>query len=312
MSTQPETYLSRITSMRASFLTLADLTVNADDWTTVALLQTPPIQVHKRKDTNFCLRVVADLNCTPECAFDLMADITRRREWDDLCEEAGIVEIIDNATKVQFLKAKGVWPASPRDTLTLAHVEQLPDGRYLNIAQSISHPRYPPRDAEGIVRMDAKISGQIIGPSPDCTDGSMCRVVQVADADLKGWIPKSVIGFVATKSLPNSFKKLDSILRITEQRTVSEVITLAESDESQPPHPSLTQPLPDLPIPTSVSTTPSAAYLPVVAAAPAARRRTLWTKLRNVLDWWNPYLIFFYFLLKAYKLATGRKLIGGA
>ncbi|TPX58941.1 hypothetical protein PhCBS80983_g02758 [Powellomyces hirtus] len=299
--------------MKQTFLDLADdapstegaavaAAATANDWVLVASLQNPTIEVYKLQNTDFCIKVVAELNCTPETAFDMLADITKRGEWDDLCEESGIVEIVDKATRVQFMKTKGVWPASPRDTLILAHVERLSDGRYLNVAQSVEHSRYPPREAEGIVRMEAKISGQIVGPTLDNKPGK-CRVIQVNDGDLKGWIPKSVIGFIATKSIPNSFKKLDSILRELDQITVSGMIAKAESDDeiSDEPTPGtpFTPTMNNL-MPLTVITSPSAYQ----KSYPAARR--LVRRLRAFLDWWNPFLVTLYIFAKTYNAARRR------
>lgn len=57
-------------------------------------------------------------------------------------------------------------------------------GRYLNVTQSIEHKDYPVNDASSTVRMNAKIAGQIIGPSLD-GDPNHCSIIQVADGDLK-------------------------------------------------------------------------------------------------------------------------------
>ncbi|KAJ3021804.1 hypothetical protein HKX48_007686 [Thoreauomyces humboldtii] len=298
-------YEYRISKMKDTFLALAEETTGEakDEWVLVASLQNPKLSVYKLANTDFCIKVVADLNCTPETAFDMLSDITRRGEWDDLCEETGIVEVIDKSTKVQFLKTKGVWPASPRDTLVLAHVERLADGRYLNVAQSVEHARFPPRELEGIVRMEAKISGQVVGPTLDNRPG-MCRVVQVADGDLKGWIPKSVIGFIATKSMPNSFKKLDGILKEAEQQSESVVIARAEAEEDEfgPDSADLTSPTAILAsLPVTTFTSPSVAQQ---RRYPAARR--LVRRLRAVLDWWNPFLVTLFLFLKAYQGARKR------
>jgi len=207
--------------MSEEFLALADLPDSpTSPWQLIVTSTNPFIQVYRYIDTDFCFRVVAHLNATPEAAFDLLADITRRMEWDSLCEDSGIVEEIDKTTKVMFMKTKGIWPTAPRDVCVLGYVATLSDGRYLNVTRSIVHDGFPPRDKEGVVRMDAKIAGQVVGPHPDGIEG-MCRVVQVADGDLKGWIPQSVIGWVSTKAVPYSFKTLNKVLSKEEKKTDS-------------------------------------------------------------------------------------------
>ncbi|TPX72739.1 hypothetical protein SpCBS45565_g00172 [Spizellomyces sp. 'palustris'] len=303
--------------MKAQFLEMADSTNLSQDnpWVLVASLANPSIEVYKLQNTDFCVKVIAELNCTMETAFDLLSDITRRVEWDDLCEESGIIEVIDNATKIQFMRTKGVWPASPRDTLVLAHVERLPDGRYLNVAQSVEHPDCPPRDAENIVRMEAKISGQVVGPTLDNQPG-MCRVVQVADGDLKGWIPKSVIGFIATKSVPNSFKKLDTILKVLEQKTVSTVLALAEgtadvvaqrkdekSSEIEVDGDVAVGSVTDLPTPSAAAAT----SVTMVRRSVPKPRASLLSRIRTILDWWSPYMVTILFILKMHRLIKAKK-----
>ncbi|KAI8585752.1 hypothetical protein BDZ88DRAFT_335454 [Geranomyces variabilis] len=314
-------YSYRLAKMKSLFLSMADpaaLSAGSDssdsatttpqhEWQLLASLPSPSLSVYKRTDTDFCIKVVADLHCTPETAFDMLADVTRRGDWDDLCEETGVVEVVDRASRVQFVKTKGVWPASPRDTLVLAYVEKLPDGRFLNVAQSVTHARFPPREADGIVRMEAKISGQLVGPKEG--HPGMCTVIQINDADLKGWIPKSVIGFIATKSIPNSFKKLDQILATAESQTVSAMIARAQSSDEDADEesggvltngPSSATPFtPNASnmLPVTVHVSPTAH----VRKYPMARR--LVRRVRAFIDWWNPFLIAVYIMAKAYKAA---------
>ncbi|KAJ3300405.1 hypothetical protein HK104_000919 [Borealophlyctis nickersoniae] len=313
------TNLSTLTSsMTSHFLSLADpVPEGADDpWQLVATLPDPVVQVYKLRNTDFCFKVVADIHATPETAFDLLSDITRRGEWDDLCEEAGVVEVVDGATKYQFMKTKGIWPAAPRDSLVLSFVKRLPDGRYLNVTQSIVHDAYPPRDADGIVRMEAKIAGQVVGPTPDHAPG-MCRVVQVADGDLKGWIPKSVIGFIATKAVPMSFKALDKLLAGMEQRTESKAIAEAEGAsraDGEGPVSSMKEELPAaartatplVAVPTASQQLARGTPLPVVRRE---RPVGILGRIRSVLEWWQPYFITVLLVMKIWKKLRERRSI---
>ncbi|RKO92573.1 hypothetical protein BDK51DRAFT_31819, partial [Blyttiomyces helicus] len=216
---------------------------------------------------------------------------------------------------IQFMKTKGIWPAAPRDTVVLSHVERLPDGRYLNVTQSIEHSGLPPRDAEGIVRMDAKIAGQIVGPSLDGNPGK-CRVIQVADGDLRGWIPKSVIGFIATKAVPLSFKTLDRIVSELPKATESAAILLAESSDTSKGKAAAAAAVaafrrPSLSIVTS-PTAPSAATAGVVARRSGSSTPSFLTRIRRVLEWWSPFMITVLFAMRAWKEIKLRRAIAAA
>ncbi|KAI9101053.1 hypothetical protein DFS34DRAFT_613016 [Phlyctochytrium arcticum] len=299
-------YASQIRRMKEKLLALVQESTKNDGWDEVASVVNPRITVYKLQNTDFCIKVVADLNCTPETAFDTLADITRRGQWDELCEESGIIEEVDPATKVQFMKTKGVWPASPRDALVLAHIERLEDGRLMNVAQSVSHPDYPSRDIEGIVRMETKISGQIVGPCPGNETG-MCRVIQVADGDLKGWIPKSVIAAVGTKSMPNSFKALDRLLITVEGQPTSLLLDAAEQVVSPP---SVVESISMSPAPSQVSlhTAPSRLMKVPSSKAPTVRRSLL-SRVNSLLSLTSTYMVVILFALKMHKLWTRRKLL---
>lgn len=63
------------------------------------------------------------------------------------------------------LMLAGIWPTAPRDAVLLSYVQRLSDGRFLNVNRSIESELMLPKDSDGLVRMDAKIAGQIVGPS---------------------------------------------------------------------------------------------------------------------------------------------------
>lgn len=120
-----------------------------------------------------------------------------------------------------------MWPTSPREALVASFIKLLPDGRLLNVTQSIpSHPlHHPPKNA---VRMTARIAGQIVSPDP-LGRAHMCRVVQVIDGDLGGWLPAGVVGLVTTKAIPAGMAKANELLKSSGVHAiVSEAITRAE------------------------------------------------------------------------------------
>ncbi|KAJ1979981.1 hypothetical protein H4R34_002627 [Dimargaris verticillata] len=191
--------------------------------------QTSPtfLQVHQSKQQDFCFKMTAVIRNTAETAFDLLADAMRRPEWDDMCDSVRIIENLDGpgapltattdpantyptTTRIQYVRTKPIWPTSARDVCLLSHNRRLPGDRYMSVTRSIQHPDCPEYSAQGFVRMSAGVSGQIITPLTLITSpsGPSCRVVQIADGSPGGWLPQSVVKFVATKAMPQSFKKV--------------------------------------------------------------------------------------------------------
>ncbi|TPX31770.1 hypothetical protein SmJEL517_g04972 [Synchytrium microbalum] len=213
-------------SMIKEFLELAD-TVHpkeSDPWALVASVANPWIEVYKKANTDFCFKVLVELETTPETIFDTLADIDHRRDWDEMCEDAGVVDNVDANTKVQYMKTKGVFPAASRDALVLAYVGKLKDGRYINVTKSVPHEGVPAL-TNGTIRMEVKIAGQVVGPSP--TRPGHCRITQVADGDLKGWLPKSVVSFVATKAVPGGFVTLNKMMKALQPKQTSTTLDMA-------------------------------------------------------------------------------------
>ena len=49
---------------------------------------------------------------TPLTCFDFVSDALRRKSWDDMTDEARIVETIDQDTRIIYVRAKGIWPTA--------------------------------------------------------------------------------------------------------------------------------------------------------------------------------------------------------
>ncbi|KAI9207794.1 uncharacterized protein BJ171DRAFT_491497 [Polychytrium aggregatum] len=217
----PAKYETQIQEMKRLFLEFAEQE-DPKLWTLVATQKEhPQLEVYKYNRADNCFKVIAYVQASTETAFNMLADIQVRSQWDEMCIDAGIIENLGPDSRIQFMTTKGIWPVSSRDALVLAHVEDLGDGRYLNVTQSTEHDGFP--DQAGIIRMHCQIAGQIVGPVdatemmargfvPPSVGEKMCKVIQVADGNLKGWIPASVISFVATQAVPMSIKTLNKIL----------------------------------------------------------------------------------------------------
>nr|CAG8433439.1 13259_t:CDS:2 [Entrophospora candida] len=154
---------------------------------------------------------------TPETTFDLLADIKRRSEYDSMVEEARIIENVDDSTKVQYVRMSAVFPAAPRDLLTVGLLTQLEDGRMVMVNQSIEHYLCP--EYHGTVRLKVDLAGFIVERIKN--QPNKCRLIQISDIDLKtGWILKSLTSI----DLPSYIKKLNSILLKLPRQSVSKML----------------------------------------------------------------------------------------
>ncbi|KAJ2616515.1 hypothetical protein H4S08_000751 [Coemansia sp. RSA 1365] len=217
-------YASKCTELEHRFIQMAsgESDSQAEDvWKPLTALKQPyPVTVEGHVSKPFCFRVIFYAPTQPGTAFDLLSSILKRPQWDELTESTRIVEKLGPCDAIHYIKMKAVWPTAARDSLLLSHLAAVQTGNgetaYLNVSQSIEDQRVPENVAEGIVRMEAGIAGQLITQTTaeerqhlGLDDSrSWCKVVQIADGDLKGWIPKSVIKFIATKALPQSLTKV--------------------------------------------------------------------------------------------------------
>ncbi|KAJ3043891.1 hypothetical protein HDV00_003929 [Rhizophlyctis rosea] len=158
------------------------------------------------------IRHVVEMEASAEAAFDFLSDVGKRPVWDEMCESGGVVTRVSRRTTVQYFRTKGLWPTSPREALVASFITLLPPNRYLNVTTSIpSHPQHTPHPSA--VRMLARIAGQIVTPHPDPEKKHMCRVVQIIDGDLGGYLPKRVVAMVTTQAIPRGMGKANRMLR---------------------------------------------------------------------------------------------------
>ncbi|KAG0342368.1 START domain-containing protein 10 [Podila horticola] len=213
-------YAREMAAMETKFF---DYINNTEIWEKVFEEEAPGlIQVYQYKERPMCYKVIAVMNNTPAVTFDLLSEISRRIEWDPLCVEAKTIADIAPGTKIQYVRTKGMWPTASRDTVVLGTVKDLGEGTYCNITTSVEHPGMPERVKEKFVRMETAIAGQIIGPEPGFPN--KCRLVQVLDADLKGWIPEKVIQMVSTKAVPEGMRNVNKLIPTIEPYTASKII----------------------------------------------------------------------------------------
>ncbi|KAG9069663.1 hypothetical protein KI688_008985 [Linnemannia hyalina] len=201
-------YARELIAMEKKFMDYID---NKDIWVKVFEETSPGlIEVYQFKDRPMCYKIIAVMDNTPAVTFDTLSEVSRRLEWDPLCEEAKALTEVSPGVKVLYVRTKGIWPTSSRDTVLLGAIKELDDGRYFNVTSSIEHSLMPERTKEKIVRMEMGVAGQIIGPEPG--QPNKCRLVQLMDADLKGWIPDKVIQLVSTKAVPEGIRNVNKMI----------------------------------------------------------------------------------------------------
>ncbi|KAJ2420607.1 hypothetical protein IWW41_005762, partial [Coemansia sp. RSA 2522] len=227
-------YVEQCADIERTFMQMATSEDSgASPWTMLTSLERPyPISVQGHTAKPFCFRIVFYAPTSPGTAFDLLANILRRPEWDELTESTRIIEHLGPGDAIHYIKAKPVWPTSARDSLLLSHLAavQVNGARaYLNVSKSIVDDRVP--EISDLVRMEAGIAGQLITRVTEEERRAMglagehwCKVVQIADGDLKGWIPKSVIKFIATQALPRSLKKVCQQLAVLPPSSESAIL----------------------------------------------------------------------------------------
>ncbi|KAG0278991.1 hypothetical protein BGZ95_002616 [Linnemannia exigua] len=203
-----QAYAKELAAMEKKFMDYID---NKDIWVKVFEETSPGlIEVYQYKDRPMCYKVIAVMNNTAAVAFDTLSEVSRRLEWDPLCEEARTLTEVSPGVKVQYVRTKGMWPTSSRDTVVLGTIKELDDGRYFNVTSSVEHSLMPERTRDKIVRMEMAVAGQIIGP--ELGQPNKCRLVQLLDADLKGWIPEKIIQLVSTKAVPEGIRNVNKMI----------------------------------------------------------------------------------------------------
>ncbi|KAI8868869.1 Bet v1-like protein [Ramicandelaber brevisporus] len=226
-------------------ITNSECSSKIGEWERVVDQEEPiKLRVWRNVNHSFMFKVEAILsNVSAANMIDLVANLDRRLEWDVMCDEAKFIHHLDHSTKVLYLKMKPVWPTSARDLCLMAHLRQITNGskdsnsdtephiKYVNVTKSTTHPECPTRDAEGIVRMEAGLAGQIVFPLADAPESSSV-IMQLFDGDPKGWIPASVVKFVSGSVVPKMINRVNKIASSEDQIQESKLIARIEANKA--------------------------------------------------------------------------------
>ncbi|KAG0000386.1 hypothetical protein BGZ79_005985 [Entomortierella chlamydospora] len=189
------------------------------------------IQVFQYKSRPMCYKIIAHMSNTAAVTFDTLCELERRLEWDPMCVEARVLEEVAQhpGATVQYVRTKAVWPTASRDTVVLGTVKDLGSKGLFMVNSSIEHESMPERAKEKIVRMETTVAGHLITPAED---GTSCRLVQVVDADLKGWIPEKVIQMVSTKAVPDGLRAINALIpKVTPYSESKVLIKVAQAQK---------------------------------------------------------------------------------
>ncbi|KAJ3364944.1 hypothetical protein GGF32_000601 [Allomyces javanicus] len=187
---------------------MGDAAADANDWDLV-VDRGDAVKIWRSKHNEHRYRLLGIFDAPLYTTFDFLNDIEKRPEWDDMTEGASIIEQLSPTTRVQHIKIKAIWPTSARDLLLLSHWRRLSPSTLLACTTSVDHANVP--EAPGVVRMWAECAGQLC--ERVVVNGvEKTRVLQIADGDPKGWVPKSILTMVATKALPDSFIKVNRLV----------------------------------------------------------------------------------------------------
>ncbi|KAH8922825.1 Bet v1-like protein [Atractiella rhizophila] len=169
-----------------------------------------------------------------------LRDVTRRKEWDSICDSGETIEDIrpplsqGRLGTISHLKMKGMAIIKPKDMVLLSSIASLPEGtpsvypddkgkknglKMVVAATSVEHPRAPEERAYNRMKLD--VSGFIVEEYG--AEGQGSRLIQITDlSGLGSWVPSSVTRTVITKMIPKSLRALAKLAS-----------TLPEPDESE-------------------------------------------------------------------------------
>lgn len=137
------------------------------------------------KDALPFIRSEGVLNYPAQTVIELVRDLDKRQDYDEIFESGKVVENIHNQLKIIYIKNKGKFLVSGRDFVQVTYSEVF-DGVYYQVSKSIESDKIPP--VKGVVRAELKLGCWAVKPlSPDS-----CNVIFMVNFDPKGDIPDMI------------------------------------------------------------------------------------------------------------------------
>lgn len=216
--------------------TLGDYQMSSNEWTPLTTTTDPPLLVFKSARSGaskFRFKTHGVLPTSPDHLFCLLASIKSRSNWDHMVEVAEVLHEYSDGTRIIYLQLRAIFPTAARDLVLLSHRCQVefafpsdtkPRRILVNVSKSVEWQDAP--EKEGVIRMHAGVTGQILFEplvrltntqhglvecSPKLMSifgGEQCEIIQVADGDPMGWVPSSVVQYLAFNVVPKTFRNL--------------------------------------------------------------------------------------------------------
>lgn len=160
-------------------------------------------------DLPYAFRTEADLLAVDlDAAIPLLTEHESRQEWDFSLESRVLVKKLDASTEIDLVRVQTMWPLSVRDAVLLVHRHKFSNGAFILASRSASKEEhdYPETDA---VRMHVWMAAEMCIP----TSEHSFRLLQIFNADPKGYLPPTVIQRAISTIVPESMDRLLRILR---------------------------------------------------------------------------------------------------
>jgi hypothetical protein len=181
--------------------------INSGEEMWSVITKTERTTVWKHHERDFCYKIEGVLDATPGTIINHLFDVSNRPKWDNKVEQQRVLEQISPMNRIIYVQTKPIWPCSARDMTLFSYIEKIENGGILNVSTRYDHESMPSRESEGIVRAYAGIAGQIFRRHPTMPGKTV--MVQIADVDIRGTLPKTIVKIVTETVLPNTVAALN-------------------------------------------------------------------------------------------------------
>ncbi|KAJ9074586.1 hypothetical protein DSO57_1004726 [Entomophthora muscae] len=171
-----------------------------------------PLTVYRDRHAEHRYRLECVFDNTPAAVFDLMSELfdskdssTSAKKYLRVLEK---LEVLDKNTDIIYFCTTSFWPTSARDACLLQSSKNLEDGSIMTVLQSVNHPLKGKDVIKDAVRMDLHLMGRWLRPIAGCP--KKCTMVTYLHGDPQGWIPKSLITFMASNFVPRLFDQINN------------------------------------------------------------------------------------------------------
>ncbi|OMJ80741.1 hypothetical protein SteCoe_18948 [Stentor coeruleus] len=131
----------------------------------------------------FVIKAEGEINRNATEIMEVLKDLPRKAGYDTTFESGSIIEVIDSFTEICYQKYKGKLGVSPRDFCFLQKRWQMPDGKWIAVATSVTHPSCPETK---FVRAHLFMGCHFLTP----TGPNSTHDVYMIYVDIRGSIPK--------------------------------------------------------------------------------------------------------------------------